>query len=193
MTLAPEEIARYLRMGRTQPEGALADRVRELGAAVCEAARPARIVRPLAWPAPGFLAEGSRTLARHLAGCSRAYLLCTTLGAGVDALLRRVSVVSAADAWIVQAAGAALIEKWTDACEAEIRAGFAPGETAPARYSPGYGDWPLAAQRPILAFLDAARQAGVSLTETLLLVPSKSVTAVLGVRAASEHGRGEGQ
>ena len=74
------------------------------------------------------------------------------------------------------------IEKWMDETEDEIRKELAPGESLVSRYSPGYGDFPLAAQRTLLALLDAPRRAGVSLTDSLLMVPSKSVSAVIGVK-----------
>ena len=69
-----------------------------------------------------------------------------------------------------------------DETEDKIRADLAPGETLVQRYSPGYGTFPLAAQRTLLAILDAPRTVGVSLTDALLMVPSKSVSAVIGVR-----------
>ena len=178
MTVTVQEVARYLRMGGTAPEGALATRIGELVDEAARVSRPARIWRrlPVAQiPTPGT------TLLRHLEGCAEAYLVCGTLGPGLDALQRRVSVTSGADALIAQAVGAALIERYMDGVEDEIRVELAPGETLRVRYSPGYGDFPLAAQRDILAILDASRRIGVSLTDSLLMVPSKSVSAVVGV------------
>ena len=103
-----------------------------------------------------------------------------------DALLRRVSVMSGADALVLQAVGTAAVEEWMDCVENEIRAELAPGETLVRRYSPGYGDFPLAAQRQLLGLLDAPRTVGVSLTDTLLMAPSKSVSAVIGVKRESD-------
>ena len=178
MTVTVQEVARYLRMGGTAPEGALAARIGELIDEAARVLRPARIWRRL--PVTQIPTPGT-TLLRHLEGCVEAYLVCGTLGPGLDALQRRVSVTSGADALIVQAVGAALIERYMDGVEDEIRAELAPGETLRARYSPGYGDFPLAAQRDILTFLDTSRKIGVSLTDSLLMVPSKSVSAVVGV------------
>jgi len=79
-------------------------------------------------------------------------------------------------------ARAALIEKVMDDIEDKIRATLEPGETLVSRYSPGYGDFPLAAQRELLSLLDAPRKVGVSLTDTLLMVPSKSVSAIIGIK-----------
>ena len=59
---------------------------------------------------------------------------------------------------------------------------ISPNESLVSRYSPGYGDFPLTAQRELLSLLDAPRKVGVSLTDTLLMVPSKSVSAIIGVK-----------
>ena len=55
-----------------------------------------------------------------------------------------------------------------------------PGCSFPFRYSPGYGDLPLEVQGPLLELLDAPRRAGLCATQTHLLTPRKSVTAILG-------------
>ena len=187
MTVDPAEIARYMRMGRTVPEGALAERVERLRGEALKVVRPARVWRRFS-VADGAIASGGArldvrgTLARHLAGCHAAYLACATIGAEFDAFHRRASISSGADALIVQAIGAALIEKVMDETEDAIRAELADDESLVQRYSPGYGDFPLAAQRTLLDLLDAPRRVGVSLTDTLLMVPSKSVSAVIGIR-----------
>ncbi|MBP3731219.1 MAG: hypothetical protein J6I40_07110, partial [Mailhella sp.] len=54
-----------------------------------------------------------------------------------------------------------------------------------SRFSPGYGDFALEHQRDFARFLDMPRNAGISLSDTLLMTPSKSVTAVIGVGASS--------
>ena len=170
-------IARYMRMGRQVPEGALAERVEELKTQALQVIRPARIWRRVSLPIP----VESRSLARHLAGCHAAYLACGTIGAEIDALQRRVSVKSGTDALVVQAIGAAAIEAWMDSVEDDIRQELEPGERLVSRFSPGYGDLPLAFQRNLLTVLDTPRKIGVSLTDSLLMVPSKSVSAIIGV------------
>ena len=49
------------------------------------------------------------------------------------------------------------------------------------RFSPGYGDLPLDFQRTLLGVLDSQRKAGISLSESLLMVPQKSVSAIVGL------------
>ena len=179
-TLSLVAIARYMRMGRQVPEGALAERIEELKGQALKVFRPARIWRRVGLPLP----VESQALVRHLDGCSAAYLVCGTIGAEFDALQRRVAVTSGTDALIVQAIGAAAIEAWMDAVEDELRQELKPDEELVPRFSPGYGDLPLAYQRTLLTLLDAPRKIGVSLTDTLLMVPSKSVSAIIGVKCS---------
>ena len=182
MKIDPPDVARYLLLGAHAPDPALAARVDALRTAALDVLRPARTWRR--GDLAGWCAR-STTLARRLAGCHAVYLACGTLGAGFDALARRTAATSAADALVLQAIGAAAIEEWMDLTEDEIRRELAPDETLVRRYSPGYGDLPLAAQRDLLGFLDAPRTVGVSLTDSLLMVPSKSVSALIGVRKVS--------
>ena len=187
MTVELSEIARYMRMGRTVPDGPLAERVARLRDEGLAAVRPARVWRRFsvedgAIASGGMRLEISGDLGRLMQGCRAAYLVCCTLGPRFDAFMRRASVSSGADTLAVQAIGAALIEKLTDSAEDDIRKELFPGESLVKRYSPGYGDFPLAAQRTLLGLLDAPRTVGVSLTDTLLMAPSKSVSAVIGVR-----------
>jgi len=108
--------------------------------------------------------------------------LCGTLGAEFDAWQRRLAATSAADALLSQQIGLDAVERVMDEVEAEARAALArEGLRLLPRRSPGYGDLPLDLSREILARLDAGRRLGVFLTETNLLVPSKSVTAVCDV------------
>ena len=60
------------------------------------------------------------------------------------------------------------------------------------RFSPGYGDLPLTLQPGILAALDAGRRAGITLLPSLLMNPSKSVTAIFGLSQRPQPARVRG-
>ena len=107
--------------------------------------------------------------------------LCGTLGSEFDRWQRALAAVSAADAYFAQRIGLDAVERVMDELEAEARRSLEPGERLERRRSPGYGEMPLSMSREILEKLDATRQLGVSLTESELLVPSKSVTAICEV------------
>ena len=120
------------------------------------------------------------TAARMLETCGQAALLACTLGARFDLTLNAAQVRDMARAVILDAVGSALVERGCDEAEAELSARF-PGRYLTDRFSPGYGDLPLDLQGDICAVLDASRRLGLTVTESLLLNPVKSVTAVIGV------------
>ena len=106
-------------------------------------------------------------------------LLCCTIGAEFDVWQRRLALTSAADALFSQRIGLDAVEKVMDELEEEARKEVeAEGRALKPRRSPGYGDLPLGLSRAILAKLDATKRIGVSITDSDLLVPSKSVTAI---------------
>ena len=122
---------------------------------------------------------------RHLEGCPQAVLLAVTLGPGVDAQIRRAGVGDIAAGVASDALGSALAEQAAEAAEAELRQWAAgEGKYLTGRFSPGYGDWDITVQPLVAAALDTVRRAGLCVTDTNLMTPRKSVTAILGV---SEH------
>ena len=126
----------------------------------------------------GPLAMESRGLAAVLAGCDRAILFAATLGAGTDRLLMQAALRSPTLQYIADAVASALIEALCDRAEDDLCA----GRPHTHRFSPGYGDLPLALQSALLSLLDAHRRVGIALTDQLLMTPTKSVTAVIGLR-----------
>jgi len=117
----------------------------------------------------------------HLEG-KEVYFLCGTIGAEFDQWQRRLSVLSAADALFSQQIGLDAVERVMDELEKRLRLEVeAEGQKLLPRWSPGYGDRPLSLSRTILEKLDATKRIGVSITDSDLLVPSKSVTAVCEV------------
>ena len=105
--------------------------------------------------------------------------LCGTIGAEFDAWQRRLSVTSAADALLSQQIGLEAVEKVMDELESKAKAEVeGEGRKLLPRKSPGYGDLPLSLSREIINSLDATKKIGVSITDSNLLVPSKSVTAI---------------
>lgn len=128
----------------------------------------------------GFLLPG-KDISRHLAGCREAALMAATLSPGVDALLRRTQLSDLGRSVVLESCATAAIEEVCDRGEAVIREKY-PGRTLTSRFSPGYGDLPVTIQGAFLDLLDAPRQMGLCATETSILTPRKSVTAVLGIR-----------
>lgn len=124
----------------------------------------------------------SKHLSKNLRGCNEVVLFTATLGPSIDHMIKRATVTNLAKAAILQAAGAALIETYCDELEEEVRL-LAQDRNLylRPRYSPGYGDVPLIYQKDIFAMLECSKRIGVSLTDTFLMVPSKSVSAFIGL------------
>ena len=125
-----------------------------------------------------FAKAESRDLAKNLSGCSEAFVFAVTLGHAVDRLLSRMSHLSAADFFVYDAVGSALAESVCDEAEAIIKGDI----KCKPRFSPGYGDFPLSAQRDVLSLVNAERLLGITLTDTNLMLPQKSITAIAGIR-----------
>lgn len=121
-------------------------------------------------------------IARHLKGAAECAVLACTLGVANEAAMARRKAQSALDAAIYGAAGSSLVESVADACEAAVVADAAKrGMRTNWRYSPGYGDLPLALQPEIVRVLAADKRLGMVATESNLLIPAKSVTAFVGL------------
>jgi hypothetical protein len=130
---------------------------------------------------------------RHLAGCDSMYLLCATLGAAVDREIRLAERVSMLNALALDAAAGDGIEKVCDYAQEEIRAREAQkGRFITGRFSPGYGDLPMTVQPVLLRLCDAPRKIGLSLTQSGILIPRKSVTAILGASSVPVEGKRRG-
>ena len=63
-----------------------------------------------------------------------------------------------------------------------LNARLAEGLSTRARFSPGYGDMSLEYQRDFISVLDAGKNIGLALTQSLMLTPTKSVTALIGIQ-----------
>ena len=125
----------------------------------------------------------------HLKGAYKVALMACTLGLANEMTIKRIQAKSAADALIYGAAGSSLVESVADVAEAAIVAeGASEGLHSNWRYSPGYGDLPLDIQSEFVRTLGADKSLGMRVTPTHLLIPSKSVTAIVGLfKEPQEH------
>lgn len=119
----------------------------------------------------------SADLRKNLSGCKSAFIFAATSGSAVDRLIMRQTKISSADAMITDCIASSGIEVFCDLINDEMK----EKRVLKPRYSPGYGDVSLSCQNEILSFLDAYRKIGLTLTETYLMTPIKSVTAIVGI------------
>jgi len=133
----------------------------------------------------GGLILKSKSLAKHVKGCEKAILFASTLGIQVDRIIARFEHADMSRALILNACAAAAIESFSDdECKILSEKLVHEGLYLKPRFSPGYGDLSLSYQKDILSILEAQKKIGLSLTDSLMLIPAKSVTAVIGVSAS---------
>lgn len=130
----------------------------------------------------------SKNLAKNLSGCDKVVLFAATLGTNVDMLLRKYTCSKISKAVVLQSTSAVFIEEYCDECQINIEDKVAKnGYFIRPRFSPGYGDFSLEHQIDLIRILDCPRKIGLTLTDSLILVPSKSVTAVMGLSKTNQH------
>ena len=123
----------------------------------------------------------------HLAGCSRGLLFCLTLGAGADRAIAKAQAEDMALAVVTDALASAMAECACDMAEEEILSeSYFFSCRATSRFSPGYGDLSLEHQKKIVSVLNASRRLGVSVSKGGLLLPRKTVTAIIGLKDQQE-------
>ena len=130
----------------------------------------------------------SKNLSKNLADCKEVILFAATLGTQADRLIKKYSFLEISKAVVMQAAAAAVIEEYCDQCQKKIETELEKENLfLRPRFSPGYGDFDLKYQKDMIALLDCPRKIGLTLTDSLLLAPSKSVTAIMGITTTNRH------
>ncbi len=148
---------------------------------------------PVAWEegiAKLPFGSDSRDLRRCLEGSSEIVIFAATVGLAVDRYIAKYQKFQPTKALLMQAYGAERVERLCELFCGEIRREAAEeGLKCTPRYSPGFGDLPLTVQRDVFRLLECDRKIGISLNESLLMTPSKSVTAVFGLGKDVKRGQ----
>lgn len=121
----------------------------------------------------------SKDLSRVIEKSEKAVVFCATLGIEPDRLINKYSHISPSKALMFQAIGASQIEALCDKFSEDIRK--EKNKNITRRFSPGYGDLSIYTQKDISAFLNLPKNIGVALNKSMLMSPSKSVTAFFGL------------
>ncbi len=130
----------------------------------------------------GFGRVESVSLRKLLEGCSLAVVFAATTGAAVDRVINRLKTKDISEAVAADAAATAFAEGLCELFCEHIKSGLPKGKGLTMRFSPGYGDLPLTLQKDIFTLLNCPKNIGLTLTESLMMAPSKSVTAVMGIK-----------
>ena len=124
----------------------------------------------------------SRDLGELLEDCDKCVLMNATLGFNIEKNIRRYSYKNLTKGVIIDACATTSIEEVCDMVQDSILQDVAKeGKSLTMRYSPGYGDLDIRANKDILNVLNAQRKIGVTVTDTGIMIPRKSVVALIGI------------
>ena len=125
----------------------------------------------------GVIALQGKKIAAHLKNSNECVLMAVTLGNSVDTKIRYYEKVDMTKALILDACATAYVE---EVCE-RVCSLIGKQEFLTYRFSPGYGDLPLDIQKSFLRVLDTEKKIGLTVSSNHILLPRKSVTAIVGI------------
>ncbi len=130
----------------------------------------------------------SKNLGKNLRGCDEVIFLAATLGLAADRLLKKYSRLQISKAVVFHAAAAAFLEDYCDNWQRDLAVDLSrEGLFLQPRFSPGYGDFSLEHQVELLNVLNAHKTIGLVTTDSSMLLPEKSITAVLGISSENKQ------
>lgn len=120
----------------------------------------------------------SSSLSKSLDGSTQVILLAVTAGISVDKLISKTAMQSSSAAFYIDAIASAGIESYIEYISKHI----CDGLNVTNRFSPGYADFPLKFQSYLLERLSAKETLGILLSKDYFMIPTKSITAVIGIK-----------
>ncbi len=187
-----KEILRYLGYSKSEADETVQKLIEECIVEVGRCASPKVVTKVLPVKAVseqenefidfGVFSTQSQNLATNLKDCEQVIFFAATLGLGIDQLIKRYSKFEMSRVVVIQAVATALLEEFCDEqCRKLSKEWEEMGFYTRPRFSPGYGDFPLECQKALLGTLEADKRIGIHLTDSLLMTPTKSVSAVIGL------------
>jgi cobalamin-dependent methionine synthase I len=160
--------------------------LQDLGRLTCQAqeiARPKAAYRPVYlqqigedWVSVNEVTFSSRVLAVNLKDTHRVFVYMATCGVELSEWAH--SLTDMVHQWWAEEIKVRALRAAVHALNEHIDRAYAPGKTSVM--NPGsLADWPLTQQRPFFAIMDEAATAlGVTLSDSCLMTPNKSVTGI---------------
>lgn len=182
------EAYRYMG-GSGTPEGSVEDELRSAAELIEKRAFPRAVVRLCEIDRDNSLAlKGTclklsgKAIEALLHDCPLCVIFCATVGNDIEVLIRKRQLTDLSFTAMLDACASSAIECLCDSLEAELKDEYgARGFFLTDRFSPGYGDLPISVQHDFCAALDTSRKIGVSVSDSGIMIPRKSVTAIIGL------------
>ncbi len=131
------------------------------------------------------------SIKKHLMGCHSAVLMAVTISEQADRLIRIAKVSNMVKAVVLDSLASVAVEQACDKTEQIIKSEY-PDMYQTFRFGIGYGDLPIHLQKDFLNVLNAPKLIGLNVTDSCMLVPTKSVTAVIGLSENEIKGQARG-
>lgn len=179
------EALHYMGAKALNPDKMTSDIMDEVESELLKVCRPAYTFTEIPKDSPAL---GGNDIKEVVAESEKVLLIAATLGIYVEKLLRKTQITDMAKAVVVDAMASVAIEQFMDKIEDELKERY-KGLYFTNRFSPGYGDYPLEKQREVVKILNTEKKLGLSLSDSLLLNPTKSVTAVIGLNKNEVKGK----
>ena len=179
------EALRYMGAKALNPDKMTSDIMDEVESELLKVCRPVYTFTEIPKDSPAL---GGNDIKEVVAESEKVLLIAATLGIYVEKLLRKTQITDMAKAVVVDAMASVAIEQFMDKIEDELKERY-KGLYFTNRFSPGYGDYPLEKQREVVKILSTEKKLGLSLSDSLLLNPTKSVTAVIGLNKNEVKGK----
>ncbi len=131
---------------------------------------------------PEFVIEGDSVI-KHLSDCEKVVCLALTVGEKIEKeVTSEFRNGRYLNAMLIDAAATAAVEQAADETEKAIfREISKDGFKMKSRYSPGYGEWSLEHQKGLFE-ISGAEKIGMKLSISMMLIPRKSITAIIGLK-----------
>ncbi len=189
------EILMYLGYRGQEITDAVEMQIRRCISEVMDASEPKLVWRRLPLikgQIDGFELEG-QDIREVLSSCREVVLMAATIGSKVERLLMQREVTDMADAVIMDSCASTAIENVCDNFEFDLREELSQqGLHLTDRYSPGYGNFPLGTQPRLCAALNTQKRIGLTISASNIMIPRKSVTAIMGISNEKQQLRKRG-
>lgn len=179
------EILRYLEYRGQDIDDNLKRQIDDCIQKVNQAAKPKFITREYDLELEGEFPKElefltGKDIKKHIEGCNKLVLFAATLGADVERLIRIASIKNVSDSVIMDSCASTLMEAVCDTIDSKLRMEN-KNKFFTFRFSPGYGDLPISVQKRFSVLLDTSRKIGINVSDSGIMIPRKSVTAIIGV------------
>ena len=172
-----EEALRYMGAAGMETKGLMAQYLDACEKELLKVMRPAFVYKVFD---VDQLELPGKDIREHLKGCRQCAFLCATLSTAVDQMIRKYSILDMTKSLMIDAMASAAVEEVCNQAEIQIKAVF-PDKFLTWRYGVGYGDFDIHYQRTFLEYINAYKTIGVSVSDSCMLNPVKSVTCIIGL------------